>query len=37
VIILASVFFFSNDIPSGKKKVENNSGEEMKALSDNKV
>jgi UDP-sugar transporter A1/2/3 len=35
VIILSSVFFFSNDIPGGKKKVL--PAEEKKSLADNKV
>lgn len=37
LIILTSVFFFSNDIPGNKKKEEDQSVDEKKALADNKV
>lgn len=37
VIILTSVFFFSNDVPGNKKKVEAPSADESKPLADSKV
>lgn len=37
VIILTSVFFFSNDVPGNKKKVETPSADESKPLAESKV